>query len=90
MKTGGARRGRMTIGSCVRKRSIDLHGQKTSISVEDEFWSALWKIAASRNNSIASLIMTVDRERPDGLNLSSAIRLFVLRHFRNRVPPSAS
>jgi predicted DNA-binding ribbon-helix-helix protein len=68
--------------SVVRKRSIHLHGQKTSISLEDEFWSALREIAALRNERLPDLINTIADQRPDSLNLSSAVRLFVLRHFR--------
>ena len=68
--------------SNIRKRSIHLHGQKTSISLEDEFWSALREIAALRNERVPDLINVIADQRPDGLNLSSAIRLFVLRQYR--------
>jgi predicted DNA-binding ribbon-helix-helix protein len=68
--------------SGVRKRSIHLHGQKTSVSLEDEFWSALREIAALRNERVPDLINVIADQRPDSLNLSSAIRLFVLRHFK--------
>jgi predicted DNA-binding ribbon-helix-helix protein len=68
--------------SGLRKRSIHLHGRKTSLSLEDEFWSAFRQIAAARGERLPDLINTIDRERPRGLNLSSAIRLHVLRHFR--------
>jgi predicted DNA-binding ribbon-helix-helix protein len=65
-----------------RKRSIHLHGQKTSVSLEDEFWSALREIAALRNDRMPDLINVIADQRPENLNLSSAIRLYVLRHFR--------
>lgn len=68
--------------SVVRKRSIHLHGQKTSISLEDEFWSALQEIAVLRNERVPELINMIADQRPQGVNLSSAIRLHVLRHFR--------
>ena len=68
--------------SGVHKRSIHLHGRKTSISLEDEFWHALRQIAALRNERVPDLINAIADQRPDGLNLSSAIRLFVLRHFK--------
>jgi predicted DNA-binding ribbon-helix-helix protein len=68
--------------SGVRKRSIHLHGQKTSISLEDEFWTALREIAALCNERVPGLINMIADQRPDGLNLSSAIRLYVLRHFQ--------
>ena len=69
--------------SSIRKRSIHLHGQKTSISLEDEFWSALREIAALHNERVPDLINVIADQRPEGLNLSSAIRLYVLRHFRS-------
>jgi predicted DNA-binding ribbon-helix-helix protein len=69
----------------MRKRSIHLRGQKTSVSLEDEFWSAFHEIAAARNERLVDLINAIDRERPQGINLSSAIRLFVLRYFRRQI-----
>jgi predicted DNA-binding ribbon-helix-helix protein len=75
--------------SGIRKRSIHLRGQKTSVTLEDEFWSALKEIAAARNERVTDLIAAIESERLRGVNLSSAIRLFVLRHFRNASPPSA-
>jgi predicted DNA-binding ribbon-helix-helix protein len=68
--------------SGLRKRSIHLHGQKTSVSLEDEFWDAFRQIAAARSERLPDLIDTIARERPQGVNLSSAVRLFVLRHVR--------
>jgi predicted DNA-binding ribbon-helix-helix protein len=68
--------------SGLRKRSIHLHGQKTSVSLEEEFWDAFRQIAAARGVRLADLINTIAGERPQGANLSSAIRLFVLRHFQ--------
>jgi predicted DNA-binding ribbon-helix-helix protein len=69
--------------SDIRKRSIHLHGQKTSISLEEEFWIAFRKIAVARNEAVPALINAIDRQRPEGTNLSSAIRLFVLRFYKN-------
>jgi predicted DNA-binding ribbon-helix-helix protein len=73
--------------SSIHKRSIHLRGQKTSVSLEDEFWSAFQEIAAVRNERVPELISVIERQRPPGLNLSSAIRLFVLRHFRHQASP---
>jgi predicted DNA-binding ribbon-helix-helix protein len=68
--------------SGVRKRSIHLHGQKTSVSLEDEFWDALQEISAAKGERLPDTIKAINQSRPDGLDLSSAIRLFVLRYFR--------
>ena len=63
------------------KRSIVIAGHKTSVSLEDAFWSALKEIAATRKIPLSDLVSTIDNERKHG-NLSSAIRLFVLDHYR--------
>jgi predicted DNA-binding ribbon-helix-helix protein len=71
------------MNSLVIKRSIVIAGHKTSVSLEDAFWQALKEIAAARRVSLTELIAAIDGSRRDG-NLSSAIRLFVLDHFRRR------
>ena len=53
------------------------------MSLEDAFWTALKKIAATRNVRTAELIATINRGRQHP-NLSSAIRLFVLHHYREQ------
>ena len=71
------------MNSLVIKRSIVIAGHKTSVSLEDAFWQGLKEIAAARHVSLAELIGAIDGGRRDG-NLSSAIRLFVLDHYRGR------
>lgn len=67
--------------SPVVKRSIVITGHKTSVSLEDAFWSGLKDIASSRNMTLSELVASIDADRRQG-NLSSAIRLFVLDHYR--------
>jgi predicted DNA-binding ribbon-helix-helix protein len=67
--------------SPVIKRSIVIAGHKTSVSIEDAFWTALKEIAQARQQSVAELIGSIDGARR-GSNLSSAIRLFVLDYYR--------
>jgi predicted DNA-binding ribbon-helix-helix protein len=69
--------------SPVVKRSIVITGHKTSVSLEDAFWSGLKDIAASRNMTLSELVASIDADRRQG-NLSSAIRLFVLDHYRTQ------
>lgn len=66
----------------VRKRSVDIAGHRTSVSLEAPFWDELAEIAARRDISVNQLIAVVDKERAG--NLSSALRLFVLRELKNR------
>jgi len=69
--------------SPVIKRSIMIAGHKTSVSIEDAFWTALKEIALARRQSLAELIGSIDGARRGG-NLSSAIRVFVLDYYRGR------
>jgi predicted DNA-binding ribbon-helix-helix protein len=65
------------------KRSLVLDGQKTSASLEDEFWKGLKEIAAARSTTLSGLVATIDSGRLQG-NLSSTIQLFVLESFQER------
>ncbi|HLL27069.1 MAG TPA: ribbon-helix-helix domain-containing protein [Xanthobacteraceae bacterium] len=67
--------------SPVIKRSIVIAGHKTSVSLEDAFWDALKEIATMRNATLSEVVAGIDASRSQG-NLSSAIRLFVLDHYR--------
>ena len=64
----------------LRKRSVTISGHRTSISLEDEFWSELVLIAKHNCSSLNAMIATIDEDRET--NLSSAIRLFVLAHLK--------
>ena len=75
--------------SAVVKRSIVIAGHKTSVSLEAAFWTALKDIAASRQQSVSDLVGAIDADRKQG-NLSSAIRLFVLDHYREAAGQSAN
>ena len=63
------------------KRSIALSRHKTSISLEAGFWDGLKEIAARERVSIAALVTRIDADRQHA-NLSSAVRLYVLDHYR--------
>lgn len=67
----------------VVKRSVAVAGHRTSVSLEAPFWDALKDIAAGRSMSVQALIGEIDAGR-GGANLSSAIRVFVLRGARGR------
>ncbi len=60
------------------KRSLVVSGHATSISLEDAFWVALKAEAARGGLSVAALVASIDATR-EGANLSSAIRVFLLR-----------
>ena len=73
------------MSSTVVKRSIVIAGHRTSISLEDTFWKALKDIAKTRGETLSDIVAAIDDKRQDGNlggNLSSAIRVFVLDHYR--------
>lgn len=64
------------------KHSLTLHGHRTSVSLEAEFWRAFREIAASRGQGLNELAAEIDAARGTEAGLASAIRVFVLRHYR--------
>ena len=75
--------------SPVVKRSIVIAGHKTSVSLEDAFWKGLKEIATGRDMTLSDMVAAIDTERRHG-NLSSAIRLFVLDHYRTQLADERS
>jgi predicted DNA-binding ribbon-helix-helix protein len=70
----------------IHKHSATLHGHRTSFSLEDEFWCELKTIAKERGMSLAGLITEIDDQRGGLGNLSSSLRLYVLRYLKGTVP----
>lgn len=66
------------------KRSVTISGHRTSVSLEADFWHALTEIAAESKRPLAKLIDEIDKRDGRGNNLSSALRVFVLAHYRKR------
>jgi predicted DNA-binding ribbon-helix-helix protein len=58
-------------------------GRKTGVSLEPQFWAALEEIATERGMSMSALVTGVHADRGNA-NLSSAIRVFVLRYYQDR------
>jgi predicted DNA-binding ribbon-helix-helix protein len=67
-------------------KHVRLGDHQASVCLEEAFWLALKEIAAAQDSSMARLIRKIDSERRERLhkNLSSAVRLFILDHYRNR------
>jgi len=64
------------------KHSVSIAGHRTSITLESVFWDALAAIAERKRTTVAALIARIDDARaadPAAPNLSSAIRVYVLR-----------
>ncbi len=64
------------------KRSLTIARHRTSVSLEEPFWTALADIAKAKGKSVAALVGEIDKSRvdnaDDAVSLSAAIRLYVL------------
>ena len=65
------------------KRSLTLKGHRTSVSLEDEFWVAFREIADKKDMPINALAAEIDASRDLDAGLASAIRLYVLQHYKS-------
>ncbi|MEZ5753089.1 MAG: ribbon-helix-helix domain-containing protein [Paracoccaceae bacterium] len=61
-----------------QKHSLTLHGHRTSVSLEPEFWDAFRALARKRGQGFNELAAEIDTARGD-CGLATAIRLAVLR-----------
>jgi predicted DNA-binding ribbon-helix-helix protein len=68
--------------SPVVKRSVLIENLKTSISIEDAFWRGLKEAAAEDSMRLGDLIAMIRRNRTHDVNLSSAIRVYVLERVK--------
>jgi predicted DNA-binding ribbon-helix-helix protein len=71
------------MSSNVRKRSVTIGGAPTTIAMEDAFWHELRRMAEARKQTVPKLIMEI-KEMTRDAELSSAVRVFVLQHARQR------
>jgi predicted DNA-binding ribbon-helix-helix protein len=75
--------GERAVKSPVLSHSVSIDGHRTSISLEEAFWNALKDIANERGESLSHLINSINANRQLP-NLSSAIRVFALRHYMHQ------
>ena len=68
----------------MRKRSVTIDGHRTSLTLEDPFWTELSALARARDLSLSALVAEIDHARPAPGNLSSALRIYVLDQLRKR------
>jgi predicted DNA-binding ribbon-helix-helix protein len=68
------------------KHSLTLHGHRTSVSLEQAFWAGFRDIADAQGITINALAAQIDAGRSGDEGLASAIRVYVLNHYR-RAPP---
>ncbi|TQS72871.1 ribbon-helix-helix domain-containing protein [Rhodobacteraceae bacterium] len=65
-----------------RKHSLTLGGHRTSVTLEDEFWLAFREIALHHDKGLNQLASEIDVARGVETGLATAIRLYVLNHYR--------
>ena len=68
-------------GRSVPRRNVFIAGRMASVRLEDGFWSALKEISATKGVPISDLVTMLKKDR-HGNSLASAIRLFVIEHYR--------
>lgn len=76
------------------KRSLTLHGHRTSLALEPEFWEALDAMAERDGVSLPALVAEIDDTRhldpqSDAPALSSALRVAALAFYRNGGGPAS-
>lgn len=70
-----------------RKRSVEIAGHKTSISLEPLFWEMLQEAAAKAQLPLNALVARIDAERIEAEHrpgLATAIRLWLVADLRQR------
>lgn len=73
-----------------QKRSLTLRGHRTSVSLEADFWRAFRDIAEEKSMPINELAAQIDASRDLDAGLATAIRLFVLQHYRTKAQGGAN
>ena len=71
-----------------QKRSLSIHGHRTSISLEPEFWAVIDEAANARKQSIAGFITRLDDRRTvqdSAYGLAAYLRLWVLRYVQGKI-----
>jgi predicted DNA-binding ribbon-helix-helix protein len=71
------------------KRSLTLHGHRTSVSLEDPFWTAFRDIAIKTGKPINVLATEIDNLRGVDSGLASAIRVYVLDYYQTKAQDGA-
>lgn len=55
----------------------------SSLTAEPAFWKCLQEIACERDTTVTQLVNDINERRAHA-NLSSAVRIFVLEHYRSK------
>ncbi|WP_306030487.1 ribbon-helix-helix domain-containing protein [Stappia sp. MMSF_3263] len=77
------------------KRSLTLHGHRTSLALEPEFWEVIEEMAENEGLTVPALVARIDDARGHDqvgmpASLSSALRVAALVHCRKPAFPGSS
>ncbi len=72
------------MSGAIRKYSLTIKRHRTSISLEEPFYRALVEVARELDKSLPELVGEIDSGNRDS-GLSSAIRIFLLDHYRSKL-----
>ena len=81
-----------TIERVMIKRSISLHGHRTSLALEAEFWDVIDAAVVDSGKSFAGFIRDLDDTRTANgtkQNLASYLRVWVLRRLKRQAENKA-
>jgi len=72
--------------STIRPRTFTLKGRETSITLEAAFWDCLKEIAREHGVRVSELVEWIERRRSRRIKRgrSSAVRLYVLKHYQRK------
>jgi len=70
------------------KRSVSLHGHRTSVALETDFWMVIDAETKARGSSLAGLLAKIDDRRIEEksrLGLASYLRVWALRQAKKKI-----
>ena len=68
----------------VIKRSVRISGHASSITLEEPFWMELKCCAKKAGLSLNELITVIDAAKSPEINLSSALRVYILQQIKTK------
>jgi predicted DNA-binding ribbon-helix-helix protein len=71
------------MNTAICKYSLTIKGHRTSISLEEPFYTALGNVASELDKTIPELIGDIDQQHRES-GLSSAIRIYLLNYYINK------
>ena len=66
------------------RRRLTIEDREVHVSLEHPFWSSLEEIAHTKATTTSTLVASIEANRT-GINLPSAIRVYVLNHFQKQI-----